>query len=148
MGCVMDDPLDDPLNGGSSPDGNSDFLISGLSLILVTSYAPFTIAALLATRLPSVPLGFFVAAVFLSMAIGTLLSAGLTRTGLIVAPAVGMASFVNQTSQDTISTGEFLLAALIAGFVAILLSRPRRSKDDKKLLPPSDRPFSMGFLFR
>jgi putative Ca2+/H+ antiporter (TMEM165/GDT1 family) len=104
----------------------ADRIIAGLSLLIIVSYAPFAIAALLANRLPLVPLGFLVAMVLFSMALGTLLSARLTGTGLIVAPAVGMASIVKDTSPHTINTTQFLLATVFAGLIATWLSIPRR----------------------
>ncbi len=111
---------------GASAPGFANFVIPGISLVLIVSYAPFTIAALLSDRFPDVPIGFFVSVSFLSMAIGTFLSASLTKTGLIVAPAVGVVSFLKQTSLTTISNAQFLLATLLAGSIAIWLSLPRR----------------------
>jgi hypothetical protein len=104
------------------------FLIPGLSLVFVTIYAPFYIAPLLSDRVPGIPLGYYVATAFLSMAIGTAISAKTTATGLLVAPAVGMVVFFQKTGRETISSSEFLLACLLAGLIALWLSRPKENK--------------------
>ena len=97
---------------------------AGLSLLTIVSYAPFSIAALLADRISSVPLGFLLATVFLSMALGTMLSAMRTGTGLVVAPAIGMASIASTTSPETLSTTQLLWATCFAGLTAMWLSQP------------------------
>jgi uncharacterized protein YacL len=115
------------MSATAKPGERSDFVeksIEGLSLLIIVSYAPFSIAALLAERHASVPLGFLLAMVFLSMAVGTLLSAQKTGTGLVLAPAVGMAIIASETPISTITTVQFLWAAFIAGLIAQWLSQP------------------------
>jgi hypothetical protein len=109
--------------------------VSAVALFLITGYAPFAIAALLgkSLRMEGVPAGFIVSAVFLSMAVGTLLSCFRTGTGLIVGPAVGLASFVSQTSVQTIGTGQFVAASFLASAAAVFLSLAKgKNKDPNK----------------
>lgn len=99
-----------------------EYIIPGLSLFFVTFYAPFTIAALLASKYQDTSIGYLVSVSFLVMAIGTFLSAKFTKAGLVVAPGIGIVTFFTQTASTTISNRQFLFAAFLAAVVAFLLS--------------------------
>lgn len=124
-----------------------EIVIQSFTLFFIVSYAPFTIAALLGDRFPSFPLSYFVALIFFFMAVGTLTNAFVTNTSLVVAPAVGMATFASDTSIDTISTAEFLIAAAMASALAFLLShwKPHgRASARKEILDRIPNPIKMG----
>lgn len=105
-----------------------DTLIAGISLAVVVFYAPFAIAAILANKLQNIPIHFLIATAFFSMSIGTLVSALITRTGLLVAPGIGMASFVAASISESITVVNFLFATLIAGLIALAMSISRTDK--------------------
>lgn len=121
-------------------------IVSGFSLLIIVSYAPFSIAVLLSERLPDFPLGFLVATAFFLMGAGTLFSAYRTQTGLIIAPAIGVASFAGATSIDTINTPQLLIATFVAGSIALLLSRPRKGSKSlrQEFLNALPRPVKLG----
>lgn len=111
--------VSDPNNKPSAPN----IILVGLSIVFITAYAPFTIASFISKKIPDVPLEVLVSSVFFSMAVGTFLSAGLTRTGLIVAPSVGIAALIKLTSPESVSFAQALLATVGASCIALYLSR-------------------------
>jgi hypothetical protein len=115
--------------------------VSAIALFLITGYAPFAIAVLLnkGHRIDDVPVGFIVSAVFLSMAIGTFFSCYRTKTGLIVGPAVGLVSFVSQTSTQTIGTGQLVTASFIAACFAVFLSMKKVTRRTQATPPAEER---------
>jgi hypothetical protein len=135
------------MSGTVSP-GNvkiSDYFIAALSLIAITSYLPFAVAALLSEKLAAyhVTIGLIVSLVYLSMAIGSGLSGVFTGLGLIVGPAVGVALIVSQTSAKVISIQGLLVSTFLAGVIAFFISIPWRGPGESfrakflRKLPPA-----------
>jgi hypothetical protein len=129
-----------------TPCSVSEAWVLACSLVVTIMYAPFAIAALLSHRLPAVPLSFLLSTTFLSIGIGTLLSSYLTGTGLVVAPAVGMAIFVSQVKSETLTLWQLLLVTVLVGFAALALAHPfsEGKSFTQKLIEDLPRPIKVG----
>ena len=101
----------------------SGTLTAAMSLCLVSVYAPFTISAIL-SKIPGVMSSqLFAIAALCAMGLGAIVSGLLSRTGLLLAPAIGMSALIQQAiSTRSIEYKQALLAALFAGFIGLVCS--------------------------
>jgi adenine/guanine/hypoxanthine permease len=104
----------------SAGESISNDLLVGLTLLLSISYAPITIAGLLTSS--GMPHHVALCASIVSIAIGCLLSALLTRTPFVIAPAVGMAALLQASTTPSFSWQQGLLSFAAAGVAALVLS--------------------------
>src|ERR1700749_3918557 len=91
----------------------SGTLMAAMSLCLGSIYAPFTISAIL-SKIPGVMSSqFFAVAALCAMGVGAIASGLLSRTGLLLAPAIGMSALIQQAiSTRSIEYQQALLASL------------------------------------
>ncbi|QJT10218.1 hypothetical protein [Oceanidesulfovibrio marinus] len=102
-------------------DSGVDFSLMALSLTIVVFYAPFTIAALVSGPL-GINFGVIVCVSFALMAFGTFLSSILTKSGLVVAPGIGLATFFSYGYAGGKLGNNLPIAALATSVVTLFLS--------------------------
>jgi len=96
------------------------------NLFLVSVYAPFTISSVLSGVPLSDPAPLYAVEALIVMSIGTLLSGLLSRTALVLAPAIGMTLILQKVaSAGMMSYRLTLFAAAVAGAISLLFVRVR-----------------------
>lgn len=106
-------------------------LSAAVNLFLVTIYAPFTVSSLLSAGQPELAT-FYAVATLLAMALGTLISGHLSRTALVLAPAIGMTLIMQKVvSEGILSYRQALFASVVAGILSVLFAL--RSESGKSL---------------
>jgi xanthine/uracil/vitamin C permease (AzgA family) len=77
------------------------------------------------------PAPYLAVATFLSMGVGTLLSASLTRTALILAPAIGIATITQSIlKNNALSFRQVLLASVLAGILTLIFALLRTNDEN------------------